>query len=190
MIKNTFRFWFTAILVLATVYFISNPTMAKQVGTGVYGLWQNVVSTVVKAPALLATIKQTQQDESANPEHMVSPILESPNKVVGPILQKPEQEKVDSLEKAAQRQDEKLGSDGRRYEEGFQKTQDRQSPVPEVQMEDVLLPPAVKTQTEASDGPETAEKAISLEVLKEIYSKHLEALKILDTEAVDEQNEK
>ena len=57
-------------------------------------------------------------------------------------------------------------------------------------MEDVLLPPAVKLQAQAGDGPEVPEKAISLEVLKEIYAKHLEALKILDTEVVDEQNEK
>jgi hypothetical protein len=190
MIKNTFRFWFTAILVLTTVYFISNPVMAKKVGTGVYELWQAVVSTVVKAPTLLATIKQTQQDESTKPEQTVSPFLESPNKVVRPILENPKQETVDPTENTAHQRDENLSRDGRRYEELFQKSQDHQSSVPEVKMEDVLLPPAVKSQPQASDGPEVAEKAISLEVLKEIYAKHLEALKILDTEAVDEQNEK
>ena len=106
MIKNTFRFWFAAILVLTTVYFISNPTMAKKVGTGVYGVWQDVVSTVVKAPTLLATIKQNQQEDSAKPEQTVSPFLESPNKVVRPILEKPEQETVDPTENIAPKRDE------------------------------------------------------------------------------------
>ena len=190
MIKNTFRFWFTAILVLTTVYFISNPTMAKQVGTGVYELWQNVVSTVVKAPELLATIERTPQEESAKSEQMVSPIFESPSKVVRPILEKSERERFEPTEDIASQQDGKLGRDEKSYEELFQKNQDRQSTVPEVKMEDVLLPPADKPQTLAGDGPEVAEKAISLEVLKEIYAKHLEALKILGTKAVDEQNEK
>jgi len=190
MIKNTFRFWFAAILVLTTVYFISNPTMAKNVSTGVYELWQGVVSTVVKAPTLLATIKQTQQEESAKSEQMVSPFLESPNKVVRPILEKPEKKTVDPTENTAPQRDENLGRDGKGYEELSQKTQDHQSSVPEVKMEDVLLPPAVKPQAQAGEEPEVAEKAISLEVLKEIYAKHLEALKILEMEAVDEQNEK
>jgi hypothetical protein len=33
MIKNTFRFWLMATVVLATVYLISNPTMASKVGS-------------------------------------------------------------------------------------------------------------------------------------------------------------
>ena len=33
MIKNTFRFWLMATLVLATVYLISNPTMASKMGS-------------------------------------------------------------------------------------------------------------------------------------------------------------
>jgi hypothetical protein len=65
MIKNTFRFWLMATLVLATVYLISNPTMASKLGSQTSRIWQLVISKVVKVPELVATITPAEQEELA-----------------------------------------------------------------------------------------------------------------------------
>jgi hypothetical protein len=57
-------------------------------------------------------------------------------------------------------------------------------------MEDVLTPLAEKPLAQASDGPKVGEEAISLEVLREIYARHLEALKIIDLGVGNEQADK
>ena len=179
MIKNTFRFWLMATLVLATVYLISNPTMASKVGTGVYELWRGVVTTVVKAPELLATIIPAEKEELAEREQTVRPIWE-----------RPQQQRIDPKEETVQQQDEKAEGDHKGQERAVQQTQHHQSPVPDVKMEDVLSPLAEKPLAQASDGPAVGEEAIPLEVLREIYARHLEALKIIDSGVGNEQADK
>ena len=179
MIKNTFRFWLMATLVLATVYLVSNPTMASKMGSQASKIWQNVVSKVVKIPELLATITPEEQEELAEREQAVNPILEQP-----------QQHRIDPKGEAAQEQDEKVGKDGKGHEETVQQTQHYQPPVPEVKMEDVLTPLAEKSLAQGSDGPAVGEEAISLEVLREIYARHLEALKIIDSGVGNEQADK
>ena len=179
MIKNTFRFWLMATLVLATVYLISNPTMASKMGSQASRILQSVISKVVKIPELLATIMPAEKEELAEREQTVRPILE-----------RPEQQRIESKEETAQQQDEKTGRDGKGHEEAVQQTQHQQSPVPEVKMEDVLAPLAEKPLAQASDGPAVDKEAIPLEVLREIYARHLEALKIIDSGVGNEQADK
>ena len=57
-------------------------------------------------------------------------------------------------------------------------------------MEDVLTSMSEKPLAQASDGPTVGEEAISLEVLREIYARHLEALKIIDLGVGNEQADK
>jgi hypothetical protein len=159
-----------ATVVLATVYLISNPTMASKVGSQASRIWQVVISKVVKIPELLATI--------------------TPEEAVNPILEQPQQHRIDPKGEAAQEQDEKVGKDGKGHEETVQQTQHYQPPVPEVKMEDVLTPLAEKSLAQGSDGPAVGEEAISLEVLREIYARHLEALKIIDSGVGNEQADK
>ena len=180
MIKNTFRFWLMATVVLATVYLISNPTMASKVGSQASQIWQVVISKVVKIPELLATKAPVEQEELANREQTVKPIWE-----------KPQQQIIDPKEKTVHQQDEKVGRDGKGHEETVQETQNHQSQeVPEVKMEDVLTPLAEKPLAKASNGPAVGEEAIPLEVLREIYARHLEALKIIDSGVGNEQADK
>jgi hypothetical protein len=180
MIKNTFRFWLMATLVLATVYLISNPTMASKVGSQASKIWQVVISKVVKIPELLATKAPAEQEELANREQTVKPIWEQP-----------QQQIIDPKEKTVHQQDEKVGRDGKGHEETVQETQNHQSQeVPEVKMEDVLTPLAEKPLAQASNGPAVGEEAIPLEVLREIYARHLEALKIIDSGVGNEQADK
>jgi len=179
MIKNTFRFWLMATLVLATVYLISNPTMASKVGSQASEIWQVVISKVVKIPELLATITPAEQEELANREQTVNPILEQP-----------QQHRIDPKEGAVHQEDQKVGRDGKDNEETVQETQNHQSQVPEVKMEDVLTPLAEKPLAQASNGPAVGEEAIPLEVLREIYARHLEALKIIDSGVGNEQADK
>jgi len=190
MIKNTFRFWLMATLVLATVYLISNPTMAGKVGSQASKLWQNVISKVVRIPELLATIMPAEKEELAEREQTVRPIWEQPKQVVRPIFEPPQQQRIELKEETVQQQDEKVGRDGKGHEEAVQQTQHQQSPVPEVKMEDVLTPLAEKPLAQASDRPAVGEEAISLEVLREIYARHLEALKIIDSGVGNEQADK
>ena len=180
MIKNTFRFWLMATLVLATVYLISNPTMASKVGSQASEIWQVVISKVVKIPELLATITPAEQEELANREQTVNPISEQP-----------QQQRIDPKEKTVHQEDDKAGRDGKDNEETVQETQNHQSQeVPEVKMEDVLTPLAEKPLAQASNGPAVGEEAIPLEVLREIYARHLEALKIIDSGVGNEQADK
>jgi hypothetical protein len=118
-----------ATVVLATVYLISNPTMASKVGSQASRIWQKVIAKVVKIPELLATITPAEQEELAEREQAVNPILEQP-----------QQHRIDPKGEAAQEQDEKVGRDGngKGHEETVQQTQHYQPPVPEVKMEDVL----------------------------------------------------
>jgi hypothetical protein len=168
-----------ATLVLATVYLISNPTMASKVGSQASRIWQNVISKVLKIPELLATIIPAEKEELAEREQTVRPIWE-----------RPQQQRIDPKEETVQQQDEKVGRDGKGHEEAVQQTQHQQSPVPEVKMEDVLAPLAEKPLAQASDGPAVDKEAIPLEVLREIYARHLEALKIIDSGVGNEQADK
>ena len=179
MIKNTFRFWLMATLVLATVYLISNPTMASKMGSQASRIWQVVISKVAKVPELVATIMPAEQEELAEGEQTVRPIWE-----------RPQQQRIDPKEETAQQQDEQAGRDGKGHDEAVQQTQNQQSLVPEVKMEDVLAPLAEKPLAQASDGPAVGEEAISLEVLREIYARHLEALKIIDSGVGNDQADK
>jgi hypothetical protein len=168
-----------ATLVLATVYLISNPTMASKVGSQACEIWQVVISKVVKIPELVATISPEEQEKLANREQTVRPILE-----------RPQQQRIEPKEKTVHQQDEKVGRDGRGNEETVQQTPHYQPPVPEVKMEDVLTPLAEKALAQASNGPAVGEEAIPLEVLREIYARHLEALKIIDSGVGNEQADK
>ena len=179
MIKNTFRFWLMATLVLATVYLISNPTMASKLGSQATKVWQKIISRVVKVPELVATITPTDQEELGEQEQTLRSIWEQP-----------QQQIIDPKEGAVQQQDEKVGRDGKGQEETVQETQHQQSPVPEVKMEDVLTPLAQKPLAQFSDGPAVGDEAISLEVLREIYARHLEALKIIDLGVGNEKADK
>jgi hypothetical protein len=127
----------------------------------------------------------------------VNPILEQPQQhridPKGEAAQeqdekvgKPQQHRIDPKGEAAQEQDEKVGRDGKGHEETVQQTQHYQPPVPEVKMEDVLTPLAEKSLAQ----PAVGEEAISLEVLREIYARHLEALKIIDSGVGNEQADK
>jgi hypothetical protein len=179
-----------ATLVLATVYLVSNPTMASKLGSQASEIWQVVISKVVKVPELVATITPAEQKELTAREQPVGPIWERPKQVVNPIFKPAEPQKTDPKEKTGQQQDEKVGREGKGQEEAVQQSQHHQSPVPEVKMEDVLTPLAQTSLTEASDGPAVGEEAISLEVLREIYARHLEALKIIDLGVGNEQADK
>ena len=180
MIKNTFRFWLMATLVLATVYLISNPTMASKMGSQASRIWQKVIAQVVKVPELVATITPAEQEKLAEREQTVKPVWEQP-----------QQQRIDPKEGAVHQQDEKVGRDGKGHEETVQETQNHHSQeVPEVKMEDVLTPLAQKSLTQARDEPAIGEEAISLEVLREIYARHLEALKIIDSGVGNEQTDK
>ena len=190
MIKNTFRFWLMATLVLATVYLISNPTMASKLGSQASRIWQLVISKVVKIPELVATLTPAEQEELAEGEQAARPIWEQPKQVVRPIFEPPELEKTDPKLEAVPKQDEKAGRDGKGKEKAVQQTQHHQPPVPEVKMEDVLTPLAEKRLARVSDGPAVGEEAISLEILREIYARHLEALKIIDSGVGNEQADK
>ena len=190
MIKNTFRFWLMATLVLATVYLISNPTMASKMGSQASRIWQKIISKVVKVPELVATIMPAEQEELAEGEQTVRPIWEQPKQVVKPVFEQPQQKQSDPKREAVEQQDEKVGRDGKGHEEAVQQNQHQQSPVPEVKMEDVLTSMTEKPLAQASDGPAVGEEAISLEVLREIYARHLEALKIIDLGVGNEQADK
>jgi hypothetical protein len=109
---------------------------------------------------------------------------------VKPVWEQPQQQRIDPKEGVVHQQDEKVGRDGKGHEETFQETQHQKSPVPKVKMEDVLTPLAQKSLTQASDEPAVGEEAISLEVLREIYARHLEALKIIDSGVGNEQADK
>ena len=190
MIKNTFRFWLMATLVLATVYLISNPTMANKMGSQASRIWQVVISKVVKVPELVATIMPAEQEELAEGEQTVRPIWEQPKKVVRPIFEPPELQQTAPKLEAVPKQDEKVGRDGKGHKEAIREAQQQQSPVPEIKMEDVLTSMSEKPLAQGSDGPAVGEEAIPLEVLREIYARHLEALKIIDSGVANEQADK
>jgi hypothetical protein len=171
-----------ATVVLATVYLISNPTMASKMGSQASQIWQVVISKVVKIPELLATITPEEQEELASREQS--------KQVVRPIVEQPEQQRIDPREKTVHKQDEKVGRDGKGHEETDLETQNHQSEVPEVKMEDILTSMTEKPLAQGSDGPAVGEEAIPLEVLREIYARHLEALKIIDSGVANEQADK
>ena len=108
MIKNTFRFWLAATLVLAVVYLVSNPSMASRVGSRVSGLWHEVISRVVKAPKLLATLEATDQEELVKPEQVIKPILEEPAQMAEGVLRPAELQRINPNQETASQQDEKV----------------------------------------------------------------------------------
>jgi hypothetical protein len=179
-----------ATLVLATVYLVSNPTMASKLGTGVYELWRGVISKVVKVPELVATMMPAEQEELAEGEQTVRSIWEQPKQVVKPIFEPPELQKTAPKLEAVPKQDEKVGGDDKGHKDAIRETQHYQPPVHEVKMEDVLTSMAEKPLTQPSDGPAVGDEAISLEILREIYARHLEALKIIDSGVGNEQADK
>ena len=48
MRRNTSWFWFMVTVVLATVYLVSNPTMARKLGARATALYQKVISSYVE----------------------------------------------------------------------------------------------------------------------------------------------
>jgi hypothetical protein len=166
MKDKTSQFWFMATVVLAAMYLISNPAMTSKVGSQLSEFWQAVISRV-KAPEPLAN---TEQHSLATQKQMARAILEQPEHKIS-----------DAKEETAPQQDEKVGENGEGHERVDQKTQPHGSEVPEVKMQDVLISQKGSPQPEVSGKVSMNEKYIPLEALKEIYAKHLEALKILNS---------
>ena len=166
MRDKTSQFWFMATIVLAAMYLISNPAMTSKVGSQLSEFWQAVISRV-KAPEPLAN---TGQHSLATQKQMARAILEQPEHKVS-----------DAQEEAALQQDEKVGENGEGHERADQKTQPHGAELPEVKMQDVLISRKGSPQPEVSGKVSMNEKYIPLEALKEIYAKHLEALKILNS---------
>jgi len=177
MKEKTSRFWFIATVVLAAMYLTSNPTLTRKVGSQLSEVWQGVISRV-RAPQPVANT------ESAEQQH-----LTEPQRLVGPTLEQQEQQRSDSEEEAALLQDERVGGDGNDHERVVQQTQPQGSTAPEVKMKDVLAQPQEKPQAGVSGKPATNEKDMPLEIVKEIYARHLEALKILNSRAGSEKHE-
>lgn len=175
MKDKTSQFWFMATVVLAAMYLISNPAMTSKVGSQLSEFWQAVISWV-KAPEPLAN---TEQHSSATAKQVARAILEQPEHKIS-----------DAKEETALQQDEKVGENGEGHERVVQKTQPHGSVVPEVKMQDVLISQKESPQPEVSGKVSINEKYIPLEALKEIYARHLEALKILNSKPGSEKNEK
>lgn len=175
MKDKTSQFWFMATVVLAAMYLISNPAMTSKAGSQLSEFWQAVISWV-KAPEPLAN---TEQHSLATQKQMARAILEQPEHKIS-----------DAKEETAQQQDEKVGENGEGHERVDQKTQPHGSEVPEVKMQDVLISQKGSPQPEVSGKVSINERYIPLEALKEIYAKHLEALKILNSKPGSEKNEK
>ena len=175
MKEKTSQFWFMATVVLAAMYVISNPAITSEVGSQLSELWQAVISRV-KAPEPLA---------NTEPHSLVTP-----NQLARAILEQPEHKISDEKEEAAPQQDEQVGKKGQDPERVVQKTQPQGSVAPEVTMQDVLLSQKKSPQPEVSAKDSMNEKYIPLEALKEIYARHLEALKILNSKPDSEKNEK
>jgi hypothetical protein len=178
MKEKTSQFWFMATVVLAAMYLISNPAMTSKAGSQLSEFWQAVISRV-KAPEPLANTEQTGQHSLARQKQMARAILEQPEHKIS-----------DAKEETAPQQDEKVGENGEGHERVDQKNQPHGSEVPEVKMQDVLISQKGSPQPEVSGKVSMNEKYIPLEALKEIYAKHLEALKILNSNPGSEKNEK
>ena len=178
MKDKTSQFWFMATVVLAAMYLISNPAMTSKVGSQLSEFWQAVISRV-KAPEPLANTEQTGQHSLARQKQMARAILEQPEHKIS-----------DAKEETAPQQDEKVGENGEGHERVVQETQPHGSEVPEVKMQDVLISRKGSLQPEVSGKVSIDERYIPLEALKEIYARHLEALKILNSKPGSEKNEK
>lgn len=178
MKDKTSQFWFMATVVLAAMYLISNPAMTSKVGSQLSEFWQAVISRV-KAPEPLANTEQAGQHS-----------LATPRQVARAILEQPEHKISDAKEETALQQDEKVGEHGEDHERVVQKTQPHGPEVPEVKMQDVLISQKGSPQPEVSGKVSIDERHIPLEALKEIYARHLEALKILNSNSGSEKNEK
>ena len=177
MKEKTSRFWFIATVVLAAMYLTSNPTLTSKVGSQLSELWQGVISRV-RVPQPLANTESTEQQQLAEPQRLV-----------GPFLEQQEQQRSDPEEETALLQDERVGGDGKDHERVVQQTQPQGSTAPAVKMKDVLRPPQQRPQAGVSGKPATNEKYMPLEIVKEIYARHLEALKILNSRAGSEKHE-
>ena len=177
MKEKTSSIWFIATVVLAAMYLTSNPTLTSKVGSQLSEVWQGVISRV-RAPQPPANTRSTEQQQLAEPQ-----------RPVGPTLEQQEQQRSDSKEEAALLQDERVGGDGKDHERVVQQTQPQGSPAPEITMKDVLAKPQERSQAGVSGKPATNEKDMPLEIVKEIYARHLEALKILNSRAGSEKHE-
>jgi hypothetical protein len=177
MKEKTSSFWFIATVVLAAMYLTSNPTLTRKVGSQLSEIWQGVISRV-KAPQPLATTENTEQKQLAEPQRLV-----------GPTSEQQEQQRSDSDEETALLQNARVGGDGKDQERVDQQTQPQRPTPPEVKMKDVLRQPQERPQAGVSGKSETNEKDMPLEIVKEIYARHLEALKILNSKPESEKNE-
>ena len=178
MKEKTSSIWFIATVVLAAMYLTSNPTLTSKVGSQLSEAWQGVISRV-RAPQPLANTESMEQQQLAEPQ-----------RPVGPTLEQQEQQRSDSDEEAAPLQDERVGGDGKDHEKVVQQTQPQRSTPPEVMMKDVLVKPQERSQAGVGGKLATNEKDMPLEIVKEIYARHLEALKILNSKPDSEKNEK
>jgi len=178
MKEKTSRFWFIATVVLAAMYLTSNPTLTRRVGSQLSELWQGIISRVRVTKPPTGTISPEQQQ------------LAVPRRPVEPNLEQQRQEIIDPQTEAAQRPTERVGADGKNDEKAAQESQAQGSTVPEVTMKDVLIQPQEKPPAGLSGSPAINEKDMPLEIVKEIYTLHLEALKILNSEVGSKKDEK
>ncbi|MBW1982226.1 MAG: hypothetical protein JRJ12_13495 [Deltaproteobacteria bacterium] len=176
MIKKTLRFWLMVILVLAGVYLVTNPTMASKVSTQASRVWQNVVCKLEKVPELLGAIMFAKEEELPEPEQVFQPASMQPQQPAS----MPEKE-------TGEQQDVEVRTAGKSPVEAIQQSLRQQSPESEVKMEDVLTSLTEKPSSGARGNPAVAEDAMSIEVLREIYARHMEALKIIASGVADEQ---
>ena len=171
MRKNTSMFWVMVTVTLAGVYLFSNPTLRTRAESRFSKLWRDIISKT-QVHEVLPDQKAEEREEKSVAE---------PEAVARSILEKGQQRASYTEAKAAKDEGEKVeGVDGDRQQLA-RKTEAQQSPLPEVSLKDVLAPKAHKREKEQSKKETVPQKTIPLEVLKKVYAKHLEALKILNS---------
>ena len=180
MRKNTSLFWVMVTVTLAGVYLFSNHALLTRVESRFSKLWRDVISRT-EVHEVLPDQKAEEREEKSVPK---------PEAVAKSIPEKPEQQASDTETETSQHQREKVeGVDGDRQQLA-RKTEAQQSPLPKVGLEDVLAPKAHKAEKEQSKKETVQQKTIPLEVLKKVYAKHLEALKILNSGMGNENGER
>ena len=172
------RFWFIATVVLATMYLTSNPTLTGKVSSQLTKLWQGVI-TRVKVPQTPSSTVSSKQQQTVN----------SPQPI-GPYFEQEGVERSDPQEEAVSGQTARVGADRKDDEKVIQESEAQGTTADEVTMQDILVGPQEKPPVGVRGNPATEESGMELETVKEIYARHLEALKILNSEADSEKDEK
>ena len=178
MKAKTSRFWFIATVVLATMYLTSNPTLTGKVGSQLAKLWQEVITKVKVPQTPSGTVSPKQQKTLKSSQR------------VGPDFEEQRAKRSDPQEELASGQTVRAGADDKGEEKVVQENQRQGTAVDEVRMQDILIEPQEKPPAGVSGGPAIDANDMELETVKEIYARHLEALKILNSEAGSEKDEK